>query len=59
MVSPTACCADRTCVAGGESHFPLADNPSKSERDFAPTDDFCDLNEGLAVKAKKGDAILW
>ena len=45
--------------AGGETHFPLADNPGKEEANFSPTDDFCDLNEGVAVTPKKGDAILW
>ena len=45
--------------AGGETHFPLADNPSKTEANFSSTDDFCDLSQGLAVTPRKGDAILW
>lgn len=44
---------------GGETHFPLADNPGKTEVDFSSTSESCDLSEGLAVAPKKGDAILW
>eukprot|EP01052_Picozoa_sp_SAG31_P039337 SAG31_NODE_5434_length_2541_cov_11.784091_2_plen_280_part_00 len=45
--------------AGGETHFPLANNPSAQEHQFPPFSDSCDLSQGIHAKPKKGDALLW